>query len=135
MYSGSVTEIAVLEKLISNGHICELLTDEEAKKWKAVVESKPNYNIDDLFEIAPDAEDLPFNGISCGKYLVLEVVSDYEGGSDGGPWSVDVWELGGVWLCASPEQDSLFFLKKEHAMSYCDDLVHDDVIEWKDHRE
>ena len=47
--------------------------------------------------------------IKSDKFLSFRIVSDDDGGSECGPWDVDVYGACGVWLVSSMDHDDLWF--------------------------
>jgi hypothetical protein len=67
--------------------------------------------------------------INTDEFLSFRLTSDDEGGSESGPWHVNVFGACGVWMVHSIEYDKLWFSDRESAIAAAYDYAHESIIE------
>ena len=68
-------------------------------------------------------------GIRSDEFLSFRILSDDEGGSECGPWNVDVYGACGVWLVSSIDYDDLWFSDRDSAVDAAYGYAHESIIE------
>jgi hypothetical protein len=89
-------------------------------------------SLSDILDVAPSLED-SIHDIKSDKFLTYRIVSDDSGGSESGPWEVNVHGACGVWVASSVDYDDLWFSDRDAAISAAYDYAHESIIETKDH--
>lgn len=108
--------------------LAELLGVEEFKRLKKILPEHEKLTLTELHERLPQLEDLISN-IKCNdKYLSFQIISDDEGGSDCGPWHVNVHGACGAWVVSSNELDDLWFEDRNRAITAAHDYAHQKII-------
>lgn len=121
-----------LEIVAKSCFLGELVGKRTFKRIQKNLPELDSASLTDILNLAPGLEDSIHN-IKSDKFLTYRIESDDSGGSECGPWEVNVHGACGVWVTSSVDYDDLWFSDRDAAISAAYDYAHESIIETIDH--
>lgn len=118
----------VLDIVLKSRFLSEVIGKQEFEKLKQAFPDLSSVPVSTVLDHSPDIEDSILN-IKSERFLSFRLVTDDEGGSECGPWEVEVYGACGVWVVSSIEYDDLWFSDRDSAIDAAWEYAHEEVID------
>lgn len=129
---GKLTYHDALIQILTSQHVGRLCKDHKLTALEMFLRQHPSCPLDllpdDFYDLVPTEVCNDEKNVS---YKILS--DDADNPNDAGPWTSTVWGFAGVWIVWSPEYDHSYYSSRDSAISYCEDLACESIIQVDDY--